>query len=68
VVGDQDASTSPAMARELCAAIKGARLEIIAGAAHIPTIEQPAALSRLISDFLDTEAARARSEPALGRM
>jgi 3-oxoadipate enol-lactonase len=66
VVGDQDASTPPAVARDLCAAIPGARLEIIREAAHIPTIEQPAALNRLILDFLDTAAAR--SEPALGRM
>jgi 3-oxoadipate enol-lactonase len=61
VVGDQDASTSPAMARELCAAIKGARLEIIAQAAHIPTIEQPAALSRLILNFLESQTARPRA-------
>ena len=67
VVGDQDVSTSPAMARELCAAIKGARLEIIAGAAHIPTIEQPAALNRLIGDFLDAQMARPR-EAAVGRV
>lgn len=63
VVGDQDASTSPAMARELCAAIKGARLEIITNAAHIPTVEQPEALNRLILDFLDAQAAL-RAEPA----
>jgi 3-oxoadipate enol-lactonase len=68
VVGDQDASTSPAVARELCAAIKGAWLEIIPQAAHIPTIEQPAALNRLLLDFLDAQPASARAEPALGRV
>jgi 3-oxoadipate enol-lactonase len=62
VVGDQDASTSPAMARELCAAINGARLEIITQAAHIPTIEQPEALNRLLFDFLNAQIVRPRAE------
>jgi 3-oxoadipate enol-lactonase len=66
VVGDQDASTSPAMARELCAAIRGARLEIIAQAAHIPTIEQPDALNRLLLEFLEAQTARPRAA-AVGR-
>ncbi|HEX2115386.1 MAG TPA: 3-oxoadipate enol-lactonase, partial [Alphaproteobacteria bacterium] len=66
VVGDQDASTPPAAARELCAAIRGARLELISPAAHIPTIEQPAALNRLLLDFLDARADAPRREPALG--
>lgn len=64
VVGDQDASTSPAAARELCAAIKGAKLEVIANAAHIPTIEQPEALNHLLLGFLNAQSARSRSEPA----
>ena len=58
VVGDQDAATSPEQARALCAAIKGARLEIMSPAAHIPTIEQPEAMNRLLLDFLGTHAAR----------
>ncbi len=57
VVGDQDPATPPAAARELADAIRGARLEIIAGAAHIPTVEQPAALNRLLSDFFGAHAA-----------
>lgn len=64
IVGDQDASTSPVAARELCAAIKGAKLEVIANAAHIPTIEQPEALNRLLLEFLDAQSARSRAEPA----
>ena len=64
VVGDQDTSTSPAVARELCAAIAGARLEIITQAAHIPTIEQPEALNKLLLGFLDAQTARPRAEPA----
>jgi 3-oxoadipate enol-lactonase len=52
VVGDHDAATPLAAARELSEAIKGAKLAIVDGAAHIPTIEQPAALNRLLGDFL----------------
>jgi 3-oxoadipate enol-lactonase len=52
VVGDQDGSTPPELVRGLAEAIPGARFEIIAGAGHIPCVEQPAALSALIADFV----------------
>lgn len=52
VVGDQDGSTPPDLVRGLAEAIPGARFEIIAGAGHIPCVEQPAALSALIADFM----------------
>jgi 3-oxoadipate enol-lactonase len=68
IVGDQDVATSPAAARELSEAIRGARLEVLAQAAHIPTVEQPAALNRLLGDFFDTQAAQARRERATGRV
>jgi pimeloyl-ACP methyl ester carboxylesterase len=68
IVGDQDVATSPAAARELSAAIRGARLEVLAQAAHIPTVEQPAAVSRLLGAFFDTQAAPARREKATGRV
>jgi 3-oxoadipate enol-lactonase len=68
IVGDQDVATSPAAARELSEAIRGARLEVLAQAAHIPTVEQPAAVSRLLGAFFDTQAAPARREKATGRV
>lgn len=68
VVGDQDVATPPAAARELSEAIAGARLEVLARAAHIPTVEQPAALNRLLGDFFNAQAARERPEPAIGRI
>lgn len=68
VVGDQDVATSPAAARELSNAIGGARLEVLAQAAHIPTVEQPAALNRLLGAFFDTQAALAPRERATGRV
>jgi 3-oxoadipate enol-lactonase len=52
IVGDQDLSTPPAAATELRQAIANARLAVIDGAAHIPTIEQPDAVTRLLREFL----------------
>ncbi|MCV9938782.1 3-oxoadipate enol-lactonase [Boseaceae bacterium BT-24-1] len=52
IVGDQDGSTPPDLVRGLAEAIPGARFEIIAGAGHIPCVEQPEALSALIADFM----------------
>jgi len=52
LVGDQDPGTPHAMARELAAAIPGARLEIIAGAAHLSNIEQAGEFNRLLLEFL----------------
>jgi 3-oxoadipate enol-lactonase len=53
LVGDQDVGTPPAMARELAAAIPGARLEIIPGAAHLSNIEQADIFNQLLIDFLN---------------
>ena len=53
LVGDQDAGTPPAMARELATAIPGAQLEIIPGAAHLSNIEQAETFNRLLLQFLD---------------
>jgi 3-oxoadipate enol-lactonase len=52
LVGDQDAGTPPAMARELAAALPEARMEAIAGAAHLSNIEQAETFNRLLLDFL----------------
>jgi 3-oxoadipate enol-lactonase len=43
----------------MAAAIPGAQLHEFEGAAHLPNLEQPAALSALLGDFLDAAAARA---------
>ncbi len=51
-VGEEDPATPVAEARELNGAIKGSKLVIIPQAAHIVPIEQPAALNRVIGDFL----------------
>lgn len=59
VVGDQDGSTPPALVRELADLVPGARYEVIADAAHLPCIEQPARLAGLIAGFA--------AEPGQGR-
>lgn len=53
IVGDQDASTPPPMVENLARSIAGARFEVIAGSGHIPCVEQPAQLARLIQGFVE---------------
>ena len=52
IVGEQDIGTPPAMSQEIAAAIPGARLEIIAEAAHLSNIEQAEIFNRLLLEFL----------------
>ena len=54
--GEHDRATPPALGRELAAEIRGARFEVIAGAAHLPPLEQPAAMSAAIQTFLEETA------------
>jgi 3-oxoadipate enol-lactonase/4-carboxymuconolactone decarboxylase len=52
MVGERDEATPLASAEALRAAIEGARLEILPGAAHIPTVETPEAVSAAMAGFL----------------
>lgn len=52
LVGEQDPATPVASARSLNSAIKGSKLTVIPEAAHIVAIEQAAAVTRALSDFL----------------
>lgn len=52
VVGEHDVITPPDASRRLAEAIPGARLERIAGAGHLPPVEQPEATTRVIAEFL----------------
>jgi 3-oxoadipate enol-lactonase len=49
LVGDEDGSTPVALVRETAALIPGAGFEVIAGAGHIPALEQPGAVAQLIA-------------------
>lgn len=52
VVGDQDGSTPPDLVRSLADLVAGARFEVIPGAGHIPCVEQPEVLAKLIREFV----------------
>jgi 3-oxoadipate enol-lactonase len=52
LVGDQDGTTPPALVKEMAALIKGSRFEIIEGAGHLPNVEKPAAVARLIAEHV----------------
>jgi pimeloyl-ACP methyl ester carboxylesterase len=52
VVGDHDVEDKLAFADRLTAEIPGARKIVIAGAAHMVSMEQPAEFNRIVLDFL----------------
>jgi 3-oxoadipate enol-lactonase len=58
LVGDQDLATPVESASALTTAIEGASLEIIAGAAHICTVETPNVVTASIAGFLSTQGVR----------
>jgi pimeloyl-ACP methyl ester carboxylesterase len=51
--GEKDGITSRAHHDEILEAIPGAKLEVIAGAGHLPTIEAPELVVPLLTAFLD---------------
>lgn len=61
VVGEDDRARPPAESRRLAQAIPGARLEVIPHAGHLSTIEEPAAVSAVLTSFLSEEAAEPRT-------
>jgi 3-oxoadipate enol-lactonase/4-carboxymuconolactone decarboxylase len=56
LVGDADAATPVASAEALRDAIPGAVLEVLADAAHIPTVERPEAVTEALARFLAPDA------------
>ncbi|MEI6252671.1 MAG: alpha/beta fold hydrolase [Mycobacteriaceae bacterium] len=54
VVGADDAATPPAESRRIGELIPGSRVELVPDCGHTSTLEQPAAITRLIRDFLGT--------------
>jgi pimeloyl-ACP methyl ester carboxylesterase len=53
IAGTQDPATPPEHGERIAAAIPGARLELV-DAAHLATIEQPAAMTELVAGHLLT--------------
>jgi 3-oxoadipate enol-lactonase len=52
LVGEADGLTPPDQARAMAQAIPGARLAVIPGAGHLPPVEQPAATTEALREFL----------------
>jgi pimeloyl-ACP methyl ester carboxylesterase len=52
VVGEHDILTPPELAEEIAAGIKGSKLEYVAGAAHLPTLEEPEATNEVLKTWL----------------
>jgi 3-oxoadipate enol-lactonase len=52
ICGDQDPGTPPAMSREIHDNAPGSKLAMIAQAAHLSNLENPAAFTQAMRDFL----------------
>jgi len=52
IVGDQDVSPTPRAAADFAKSIPHARLEIIKGSGHIPSVEQPEMLTAILRAFM----------------
>ncbi len=52
IVGSEDAATPVAKAEVIAAAIRGSRLDVLAGVGHVSTLEDPARINALLTDFL----------------
>ncbi|TDC46165.1 alpha/beta fold hydrolase [Actinomadura sp. KC345] len=57
--GERDAKTPRALSERIAAGIRGAELEVVPGAGHLSNMENPAAFTALVEDFL---AARTPAE------
>jgi pimeloyl-ACP methyl ester carboxylesterase len=56
IVGEEDTVTPPATARALAAALPNAKLEVIPGAGHTPSVERPIATADAVVAFLRSSA------------
>jgi YbgC/YbaW family acyl-CoA thioester hydrolase len=54
VVGESDSLIPPEQGRAMAQAIPGARFATIPGAGHLPSVEQPAATTQILREFLDS--------------
>ena len=51
IAGGEDGSTPPDLVREMAETIEGSRFELVRGAGHIPCVEAPETIARLIDAF-----------------
>jgi 3-oxoadipate enol-lactonase len=53
LVGAEDPITPPEQARAMAQAVRGARLAVVPGAAHLPPVERPEATTEALREFLE---------------
>jgi pimeloyl-ACP methyl ester carboxylesterase len=53
MVGEEDTSTPPPLARNIATAIPGARLEVVPASGHLSTVESPERINAVLVPFLD---------------
>ena len=58
LVGEQDEATPPPMSRELHAGLPNATLQVLAGCAHVPQLQEPDKFMAAIRNFVDEEKAK----------
>ena len=61
VSGELDGLTPPELARRAADRVPGARVAVVPGAGHMPPIEAPEPLARILSEFLEQSAPNARN-------
>ncbi len=54
IAGEQDGSTPPDLVRSMARLIEGSRFELIADAGHLPLIERPAVIAKMITEFAES--------------
>jgi 3-oxoadipate enol-lactonase len=57
LVGDEDGSTPVGLVKETAALIPGSRFEIIEGAGHLPNVEKPEIVAKLVAEHAKRAAA-----------
>jgi pimeloyl-ACP methyl ester carboxylesterase len=65
LVGSDDVITNRGQAEMMARGIRGARLEIVPGAGHLPPVEQPEEFNQFLNQFLDGLPANALPAPPL---
>jgi pimeloyl-ACP methyl ester carboxylesterase len=55
VVGDEDIDDMQGISAHVAASIPGARRETVAGASHLPALERPDEVNRILLGFLGEE-------------
>ncbi|MEP7107379.1 MAG: 3-oxoadipate enol-lactonase [Ferruginibacter sp.] len=53
LVGSEDKSTTPADVKALAGLVEGAAYEVIDGSGHLPCVDNPGVLTKLIIDFIN---------------